>query len=238
MPKGVFSTITCDKCGKDVKSNAFNRHATKSCGRVIEKRKRVAWNKGLDTSDPRVKNLGNSISKSLTGIKRGPLSEKQKLQLSVLQSERLKNGYADGSRQQAGGYCKWYDVDGVKVQGSWEFRTVKILTKLQQLGEIRNWSRCPHRIPYIVNGEVHTYSPDFEVERINGTKFILEVKGRQSLIDDIKWNAAKAASFDLIVWRLKDIEDNEQELKNKEKVTGSIPVGSSISNRSITIIKN
>jgi len=225
MPKGVFSTITCDKCGKEVKSNALNRHITKSCGKVYEKRKRVAWNKGLDVSDPRIEKLGKSISNSLKGIKRGPLSEKQKLQLSVLQSERLKKGYSDGSRQQAGGFCKWYEIDGVKVQGSWELRTAHILTRFKNLGEIKNWSRCPHRITYFVNNEPHTYNPDFEVERINGTKFILEIKGRQSIVDDIKWDAAKAASFELIVWRLKDIEDNEQELLNKDKVVGSIPTG-------------
>jgi hypothetical protein len=214
MPKGVYQSITCEKCGKNFKSNVIKRHIATTCNRAPkEKRKRIGWNKGLNKTDPRIAKIAKSVSRSLTGIKRGPLSEKQKLNLSVLQSERLLKGYADGSRQQAGGFCKWFEIDGVKVQGTWELRTAKILSKLKDFGKIKNWYRCPHRIIYFIDGKPHTYSPDFEVERIDGSKFILEVKGRQSHIDDIKWQTAKE-TFELIVWRLNEIVEHERLIQN------------------------
>lgn len=117
-------------------------------------------------------------------------------------------GYADGSRNQHGGYCKWFDVDGVKVQGTWGFRTANILSRWKHSGKIAAWSRCPYRITYTLDGRQHTYSPDFLIKRIDGTEYILEVKGRQSRVDDVKWKAA-SASFDFVVWRLKDIQHNE-----------------------------
>lgn len=207
MPKGVFSSAVCEKCQREVKSNAFNRHV-KACPKpVVEQKPRVAWNKGLTKEDPRVAKLATKVSESLKG-KGHPLSDEQKRFLSALQSERLKKGYADGSRGQHGGYCKWFEVDGVKVQGTWEFRTANILSRWKQQGRVQNWSRCPHRITYIVDGRQHTYTPDFLVTRTDGSEYILEVKGRQSLVDDVKWKAT-SASFDLVVWRLKDILHNE-----------------------------
>lgn len=210
MPKGVFSSKVCSMCQKEVKSNAFNRHVRACLRPKVESKPRVAWNKGLTKEDPRVAKLAANVSKSLKG-KGHPLSEEQKRFLSVLQSERLTKGYADGSRDQHGGYCKWFEVDGVKVQGTWEFRTANILSRWKHQGRIESWSRCPYRIIYTVDGREHTYSPDFLVKRTDGTEYILEVKGRQSLVDDVKWKAA-SASFDLVVWRLKDIQDNEKDM--------------------------
>ena len=229
MPKGVFSSRACPTCLKEVKSNAFSRHI-KACPKPeVERKRRVAWNKGLTKEDPRVAKMAAKISKSLKGKKGHPLSEQQKRLLSALQSERLKKGYADGSRDQHGGYCKWFEVDGVKVQGTWEFRTAKILSRWKYLGKIKDWFRCPYRIKYTLDGKQHTYSPDFLVQRTDGTEYILEVKGRQSLVDDVKWKAT-SASFELVVWRLKDIEHNERET-NKASVVGSNPTPCTISKR-------
>lgn len=212
MPKGVYRLISCTKCGKQIKANVFNRHFTISCGRVEERSVRVAWNKGMSKeTDHRIADLAIKVSKSLTGKKRHPMSDKQKQNLSALQSERLNRGYADGSREQSGGFCEWFEVDGIKVQGSWEFRAGKILSKWKHEGKILEWSRCPHRITYIIDGKSRIYSPDFLVKRVDGSEYILEIKGRQSIIDDVKWKATKDASFELIIWRLKEIQDNERE---------------------------
>lgn len=214
MPKGVFQVLTCDICSKGIKSNAFSRHC-RSCKGPVERKKRKAWNKGLTIeSDSRLSKMGDSISKVLKGRKGHPLSKEQKENLSALQSERLRKGYANGTREQAGGFCKWFEVEGVKVQGTWEFRTAKILSNWKQSGRINSWERCSHRITYTFNGKQHTYSPDFLVTRSDGSSFILEVKGRQSIVDDIKWNAARA-SFDFVVWRLKDIQHYEEELTRR-----------------------
>lgn len=215
MPKGVFRLVTCPECQKDVPANVFNRHVKSACGtasKYVKKGTLGKWSKGLTKSmDDRLRKMGEQVSKSLTGKPGHPLSDRHKRLLSVLQSERLLKGYADGSRDQFGGYCKWFEVDGVKVQGTWELRTAKILSEWKHSGRILDWSRCPYRIPYTIDGHHHTYTPDFVVKRLDGTEYILEVKGRQSIVDDVKWKAA-GASFDFIVWRLKDIQDNEREL--------------------------
>jgi hypothetical protein len=197
-------------CGREIKANVFNRHAN-VCGRTVERRPRVAWNKGLtNATDSRVAAISKAVSQTLTGRKGHPRTEEQKRFLSALQSARLKDGYANGTRRQVGGYCKWFEIDGVWVQGTWEFRTAKILSAWKCAGRIKNWEKCPYRIPYSVDGKPHTYVPDFLVTNLDGSEYILEVKGRKSLVDDIKWNAARA-SFDLVVWGLAEIQDNERE---------------------------
>ena len=210
MPKGVFRLVLCQKCGREIKANVFNRHA-RVCGRTVEHRPRVAWNKGLtNATDSRVAAISKAVSKTLAGRKGQPRTEEQKRFLSALQSARLKDGYANGTRRQVGGYCKWFEVDGVCVQGTWEYRTAKILSTWKRAGRIKNWEKCPHRIPYSVDGKSHTYVPDFLVTNLDGSEYILEVKGRKSLVDDIKWNAARA-SFDFVVWGLTEIQNNERE---------------------------
>lgn len=170
-----------------------------------------AWNKGLSKgTDDRLAKLGQTLSKVMTGKPGHSMPESQKLHLSALQSERLREGYANGTRSQAGGYCKWFEVEGVKVQGTWELRAAKVLSKWKQEGKILSWERCPHRISYTVNGQTRTYSPDFLVRKLDGTEYILEVKGRKSLVDDLKWESARKL-FDLVVWSLKEIKQAELE---------------------------
>lgn len=169
------------------------------------------WNKGLSKeSDERLAKLGQKLTEVMTGKPGHSMSESQKLHLSVLQSERLRKGYANGTRSQAGGYCEWFEFEGVKVQGTWELRAAKVLSKWKQEGKILSWNRCPYRICYTVNEETRTYSPDFLVRKLDGTEYILEVKGRKSLIDDLKWESTRKL-FDLVVWSLKEIKQAELE---------------------------
>jgi len=80
-------------------------------------------------------------------------------------------------------------------------------------GDRGSWK--PHRKGpfatfYTVNGQTRTYSPDFLVRKLDGTEYILEVKGRKSLVDDLKWESARKL-FDLVVWSLKEIKQAELE---------------------------
>lgn len=205
MPKGVFSLRECPICLREIKSNAFNRHYNVCLNpRIIIKKKRIAWNKGLDKSDPRIALTAKKNSEIMKGRIGHPVSEENKLKLSKLQSERLKSGYADGTRRQAGGFCKWFEVDGIPVQGSWELRAAKILKTWKQIGTINNWNRCKERICYYADGQLRIYLPDFMIERCDGSKYILEIKGRKTYIDDLKWAAARE-KFELEVWGLEEI---------------------------------
>lgn len=212
MPKGIFTLKECPICLRKIKSNAFNRHFNACLNpRIIVKKKRIAWNKGLDKSDPRIALTAKKNSEIMKGRIGHPVSEEHKLKLSKLQSERLKSGYADGTRKQAGGFCKWSEVDGIPVQGSWELRAAKILKTWKLSNKIKNWSRCDERIIYLLDESVRVYLPDFMIERCDGTKYILEIKGRKTFVDDLKWEAARK-NFELVVWGLKEIIQSENEL--------------------------
>ena len=169
------------------------------------------WNKGkTKETDERLKKAGQKISTSKTGKPGRKLSDREKQNLSAIMSERLVKGYADGTRDQVGGYCKWFEVDGVKVQGTWEKRVALILSKWKLSGKIKHWERCTRRIPYELDGKFRIYQPDFAVINNDDSEFILEIKGRKSLVDDLKWSAARQY-FDLVVWRLSDIKRHEVE---------------------------
>lgn len=177
LPNGKFKCISCDYVNDKQKSvashwwrahtedglnhNAIVNGSTYSDGRQ-------AWNKGLTKeTDERVRLLGISISETQQEqIKNGTyvprlLGEKARRELSIRQS--LNN---------TGGKCKWYEVSGVKVQGTWE-RNIAI--KLCELGII--WSKPSINtdiFSYIIDNKVKSYAPDFYFPEYN---LYLEIKG-------------------------------------------------------------
>ena len=211
MPKWIYAEKQCEKCEKLIKSNCFPRHL-RSCNGLKIKKVRVAWNAGLSKeTDPRVATIADKCGKTLTGKTGRRHTEASKMKLSILMSERLKQSYADGTRHQVGGYCRWFEVDGVKVQGTWEYRVAKILSKWKQDRRIKDWQHGVTRVPYIFEGKIRTYIIDFTITENNGTEFCIEVKGRKSLCDPLKWEAARQI-LKLEVWNLKEIEIHETSL--------------------------
>lgn len=125
---------------------------------------RVAWNKGLTNADPRVLAISEKVSVTLkrqyaAGDRHAPsLDEKQRAALSLRQS--LKN---------SGGRCRWYVVDGRKVQGTWERDFAERL-----LLEHVEWKR-PNKVwLYSVGGIVRRYTPDFYIPTAD---LFVEIKG-------------------------------------------------------------
>ena len=128
-----------------------------------------AWNKGLtkDTS-PVIKDkaAAQSIRAILdfqTGARKPSImSLAKRRELSIRQS--LRN---------SGGKCKWFEIDGRKVQGTWE---KNLAEKFLSLGidwtkpstNTETWSYEDDA------GELHTYSPDFYLPRYD---IWLEIKG-------------------------------------------------------------
>lgn len=131
------------------------------------KKDRKIWNKGLTKqNDIRILKYSLEISKShkekikngtykLTGFA-NPTDEFRKKQ-----SERM-------SKNNVGGKCKWYEVDGKKVQGGWE---KDIALKLNQFKI--HWSRCKPII-YHKNNKEKRYTPDFYLPKFD---LFLEIKG-------------------------------------------------------------
>jgi Mor family transcriptional regulator len=102
------------------------------------------------------------------------------------------------------GKCSWYLFEGIKYQGSWEFKAGLWLRK----NNVLFLSHCGYRgFEYEKNGVTHTYLPDFYVPNEN---HYIEVKGYFSKEDQEKINCVKAKYPDLKIKIFdKDILKNE-----------------------------
>lgn len=128
---------------------------------------------------------------------------------ALAQSERLKSQYKNG-RKVYGGRTKWFEYKDIKVQGTYELRTCKILDKLKDNNEIYDWIYTNDRFPYInETGKLSTYIIDFKIYTEPEKYYYLEVKGFVTNNDILKWKAVRDAGFKLEIWKQKDIELHE-----------------------------
>lgn len=228
---------TCKECGKTFvgrdtkKATKFcsvtcgRRYAqhfidTKKLSRTMRKKvacgEFVSWNKGIRTAkreEYRCSQCGRIFSQSIGESKTNKLvvcsSECRAKLLPSVQSQNLKRQYENG-RKVYGGTTKWIPYKNIKVQGTYELRTCKILDRWTENRSIRSWKYAPARIKYIgTDGKLHNYIIDFRVNRNDGTFYYLETKGRVKENDELKWKAVRDAGNELIVWFLKNIEENE-----------------------------
>lgn len=118
--------------------------------------------------------------------------------------------FKEGKLKVTGGTTKWISYKGIKVQGSYEYRTCCILDKWIELGKISRWEYTNDRFSYDgMDGKTHNYLLDFKVWNADNTFYYLEVKGYQKLSDELKWNAVRKAGFPLVVWFNADITKEE-----------------------------
>lgn len=122
--------------------------------------------------------------------------------------------YEIGNNFVAGGTTKWIEYKNIKVQGSYEMKVCEILDNLILSGTICAWKYAHTRIKYIgLDEKEHTYIVDFSILDNNGNvEKLIEVKGRESEIDPLKWKAAKDQGFILEIWRKKDIFKERNEI--------------------------
>ena len=168
----------CELCNRKISLSNFARHA-QSCEGPKKKKirgidfdpnygfktnTRTQWNKGLTKeTDERVKKNSDSLAETLQRkIANGEfiprrLSQEEKFALSKRMSEH-----------NPGGKSKWFEVSGVKVQGTWER---DIAVKLNE--SCIKWVR-PKCIKYIMGGKMRNYTPDFYLPDFD---VYLEVKG-------------------------------------------------------------
>ena len=167
--------VECPHCGKSYPKKGLGSHIwrTHGAGKGFVPNpsgpQKEPWNKGLTKEDPRVRRNAESISlahrqRVADGIYTPP--PRTPAQLAQL-SKRM-------SQKNRGGRCKWYEVDGRRVQGTWER---DLAMKMDELGI--EWKRLAARGNRTWryadgSGKVRRYSPDFYLPAL---ELQLEVKG-------------------------------------------------------------
>lgn len=108
-----------------------------------------SWNRGL-TKDTDSRVLNNSInSKYALRFRKGkPHTIESKLKISIARSINNK-----------GGRSKWYEVDGRKVQGTYE-RDLALFFETKGICWIKP-TTSNHSFTYEMDGKIKTYTPDF-----------------------------------------------------------------------------
>lgn len=158
------------KSKKGIGTHIWRKHGEGQTHKPFENLERKgAWNKGLTKeTDERVKR--NSLNAQLAvkklrseGVEKvkGKKSEEFLKALSIRQS--LKN---------SGGKCKWFEVSGQKVQGTWEY---KLALKFEELQIQWRKPKVNNEVFfYKKDDKTKAYTPDFYLEEV---ELFLEVKG-------------------------------------------------------------
>lgn len=152
----------CVDCGREflsrqaTTSHIYRSHTNPGVSFGGHQVGKPAWNKGL---------VGVQVSPSKG--KPGTFTGKtHTAEVRRLISQRM-------SANNKGGRCKWFEVSGQKVQGTWE-RNVAI--KLNELGI--KWEKLKtnrHTFDYLMDDKIRSYTPDFYLPDSN---VYLEIKGR------------------------------------------------------------
>lgn len=125
-------------------------------------------------------------------IKQKTISKKRNLKIKKIKNKRKPITYI------------FYYGD-LEVKGAYEYRTCEILDDMIKNGSLTSWEYEKISIPYLgPDMKRHNYIVDFFLD-INGKKQLLEVKGRETKLDRIKWSAARRYGWDLRIWKKDDI---------------------------------
>lgn len=156
----------CNKCIKKHTANLEIVRKRNSDAQLIAQNRPESKERQRIAQIKRCKENPQSIEKQRIGIKKFFNTEKGiKLKSEII--KRFKNS----------GHLRGY-YNEIRFDSSWELSILVCY-------EDKNITRCNLKIPYIFNGERHTYFPDF----ILNDEVILEVKGRKEEINNVKMNA-------------------------------------------------
>lgn len=88
---------------------------------------------------------------------------------NIMGNEARKRQSTKMSEHNPGGKSKWFEIDGKKVQGTWELNFAKYCNK-----NYIKWQRCkPWK--YVLDGKEKSYTPDFYLP---DKDLYVEIKGR------------------------------------------------------------
>ena len=191
----------CELCEREltsrqaVTSHIYRTHTNPGISFGGHQKGKPAWNKGLSKeTDERV--LENSIALSLAtkGRPGRPHTEQSKRKISLAKSINNR-----------GGRCKWFEVAGQKVQGTWEQNAA---LKFEELGiEWIKLKTNQHTFDYEMDGKIKCYTPDFYLPTYN---VYLELKGR--------WWGRDKEKMELVLEKYKDTKIVVIEKDNYEKL--------------------
>jgi len=180
-----------NSCPINRKRNSYAKRAKRATGykRVLtdEARAKMAWNKGLDKSDERIKKYSDALSEGYksgkytsSGIASTPEKEiERKRKLSVIAKNTGFGGYVYNSGRSKG---VWYEskfAGNVYLRGSYELFYAKYLDdnnipwKQNLEGFVYQWENASHK-----------YYPDFYLVETNE---YIETKGFRTEKDLAKW---------------------------------------------------
>lgn len=117
----------------------------------------------------KARQLGLLIPEGPGKGKTGPLSSSYGRKHSEESKQKISLARSLNNK---GGRSKWYEVNGIKVQGTWERDIATILTE-KSIQWIKP-TTANHSFRYEMNGKIRTYTPDFY---LNEQNLYLEVKG-------------------------------------------------------------
>lgn len=125
------------------------------------------------------------------------------------QSELVKEQYKNGRKVYGGNnHVPWYEYKNIKVQGTWELKFCTLLDLWKQDSLIIDWEYTNDRFEYIgIDNKKHTYLLDFKIIKNNSEITYIEIKGRLSKVDSLKWDAVRNNGYQLLVLK-------ENNLKN------------------------
>jgi hypothetical protein len=228
--KWVSFEVNCNKCGK--------LHSIKEYNVEKPSKEKYFCSRGCANSRIMTNETREKIRKKLTKDKKIVKCEKCDINFETVNTKRKycsvtcknsigwdnhkkvdwsfvnKKSYKEGRNYVAGGTTKWFEVECskglIKVQGSYEVRTCKILDKWTKEGIIKDWEYSKDRFNYIgIDNKEHTYITDFKVYNNDDTFYYLEIKGYIKENDELKWESVRNHGYNIEVWFLKDIEEKE-----------------------------
>jgi hypothetical protein len=129
------------------------------------------------------------------------------------QSQLVKDQYKNGRKKYGGHHhVPWYDYKNIRVQGTYELRMCAILDKWLEKGLIKNWEYTNDRVQYIgLDNKYHTYLIDFKILKNNLEMVYIEVKGKVTETDLLKWEVVRSKN-QLLVVELKDLKVFENKI--------------------------
>lgn len=234
--KRVSHEVRCAKCGtpfileltpKSLESGKYTKYCSKSCANSrnhsIQTRNKIS--QSLRKSEPvQITIICKQCGCEFSWIKKKRHLHQREFCSRICaglyvsrfidHSALIKLSYEHGKR--VGGHCraKWLLYKGIKIQGSYQYKTCQILDYWKSIGKIYNWQYTSDRIPYRWNdGSKHTYNPDFKIFKSKNDWYYLQTKGYQQQKDVLKWTQTISQGYKLQVWFGDQIKIYYSELK-------------------------
>lgn len=162
----------CRYCGRECKNANSLRNHERLCKlnpnyQINPMKNKIPWNKGRKGGE-------NQYTKAKKEGRPIPEYNRKPTFLGRHHTEETKRKISKSiSLNNHGGRCKWYNYNGINLQGTWELAIAK---KLDQFSI--SWIKTKEKryiLEYIDNNKkLHSYNPDFYLKDYN---CFLEIKG-------------------------------------------------------------